>query len=253
VSFARKVSKVVNSIAETKLIPIRPLVEAAPVAIAIGAIAYKYGMVIGDSIPSGWDSTMQTIGGTRIALGDTNENRNGAYVYLKKSHLNLEIDMNQGFETNTLHEFRVLVFKRRGTNPAGINYDPAYTIFLGENGKSFGPSTGSRNGTDLMVGMKNQREWVFWRDQKFTLSPTLTVPQGTETAIGFNSKYQSKKRFKIALPYFAKTKYGDVTDQPTDIDTRYGIYIFARSISKDQPANRWEVNMACSCTTFSDV
>ena len=119
VSFARKVSKVVNSIAETKLIPISPRNEEAPTAIQTLAIAYKYGMVIGDSTPSGWDSTMKLIGGTRIPLGDTAQDRNGAYVYLKKSHVNFEIDMNQGFEENALHEFRMLVFKRRGTNPPG--------------------------------------------------------------------------------------------------------------------------------------
>lgn len=242
-----------NTIGETKLLPLTDVKELQPIPIYTGAGAYMANFNIGTT-PVGWTS-YNSIGGDQIIQGNASNERIGNYVYLRQSTLNIIIDMQNNIENNVLHEFRFIVFKsRRANSPAGLQYSPSQALFLKNTGDALGvESPGPVDEIVYFLALTNKRNFVIYKDQRFILSPPQTIPEGTETASGFNSKYPSSKRMLLKLPHMAKTNYNN-SNIPTDLDTKYGICILSRPIGTlGNRADNWEVSILSSCTSFTDV
>lgn len=241
----RQLSNMMSKMSETKLIQCTAYEEVAPKAIQTGAIAY-YTSFIMTNKPPGWDANFNLLGGISTSQGLTGNSRVGDYIYLKKTHLVFQIDMNESSSYTAPIEFRMIVAKARtGVLPVGYTYTPSTTLFLNNQGYPIGHATSGVTGTDLMLQPINKRDWVVYRDQKFTLSTPDTAGGG------MNYFYKSRKNVFLNLPYYAKTRINSSTSLPEDLDTHYIIMFYASSIGKDRVASDFEVSVR-GTTSFTD-
>lgn len=237
-----------SKIAETKLVQLTKYDELAPAAIQLGALAHMVNFVTGP-VPTAWTG-FTPLGGMVFPQGTDSNNRIGNYIYLRKSHLNLEIDTKQvaSEEAALPTEFRVIVYRaRRAVYPAGTTKDPAQSLFLDEVGNDFGHASSGTNGTDIMLQPVNRRLFTVAKDMKFCLSNPLS----TANATGYSGHYPCMKRMIIPLPFYKKAHF-EGTDSPEDVDFHWAVSIYARSLDKDQKADNWEVNTRGN-TQFSDL
>ncbi len=241
--YARKISK----FSESKLLPLTKVEEAAPFPIAVGALAYYWAGCLNVQ-PTGWGvdpaaavpgTLLTNLSGIQLQRGVTAQERIGDYVYYKKTHCVMQVDMNATSSLQEPIEFRFIIAKSRGlANPAMTGYIPGTSLFLNEIGSAIGHQTGGVTGTDLMLQPLNKRDWVIFRDQKFTLTSPQIVNGG-----GFNSKYPSRKNLVINLKHYAKAKISNVNNQPKNLDTTYVMYLYASAIGKDRTASVFEVSL----------
>lgn len=243
----KSLASALSNMAETKLLPVTAVNEAGGLPIQGGAQVYYWAGVM-NSVPNGWDSNLVDLAGIQHSKGvDANE-RDGNYVYFKKTHVTMQVDLNQSSAAYPPVEFRLIVCKaRQAVTPSGVTDPPQTTMFLDNVGNAIGHVTSGVTGMDIMLQPLNKRDWVIYRDQKFT----LTAPQDVNGG-GFNSKYPSRKNIFLNLKYFAKTKMNSSSNKPEDLDTHYLIYLYASSIGKDRLANLFEVSLR-GTTSFTDI
>lgn len=240
-------SRVLNSIAETKLLGLTPVNEGNPEAIQSGAIAQMYRMCIGIH-PAAWSGNWTDLGGIAIAQGDGAGQRDGKYVYLQKTHLHVNIDMQFNQEVCPPIEFRVIVGKqKRAESPSGFTRDPATLLYLNNTGDAVGHVASGFNGSDLMLQPLNKKFFFIKSDRRFMLSSPLPSSAG-----GYSGKYRTMKNMVFDLGYYKKTLYSTGTNLPMDIDYSWFVLIYARSLDKDTAATGFEVN-ARGTTSFKDV
>jgi len=239
-----------NLLAETKLLPTTVYNETPGIPIVTGALACYKGFVL-QSIPTGWDSNLLTLSGIDVAQGVTGSTRIGNYVFYKRTHLSLQVDMNSLVYQAPPIEFRFVVAKsRQAVMPAGSTDQPQYTLFLDPVGSQIGYQTTGFNGADMMLQPLNKRDWVIFRDQKFTLSsPMMTDSDGG--GVGYSGKYACRKNLRVNLNHFRKTRLSS-SNLPQDYDAHYLVYIFASCIGKDHVASNWEVSTR-GTTSFMDT
>ncbi len=241
--YARKISK----FSESKLFPLTKIEEAAPFPIQVGALAYYWAGCLNVQ-PTGWGvdpaaavpgTLLTNLSGIQLQRGVTAQERVGDYVYYKKTHVVMQVDMNATSSLQEPIEFRFIIAKSRGlANPAMTGYIPNTSLFLNEIGSAIGHLTSGVTGTDLMLQPLNKRDWVIFRDQKFTLTSPQIVNGG-----GFNGKYASRKNLVINLKHFAKAKISNTNNQPKNLDTTYVMYLYASAIGKDRSAAVFEVSL----------
>lgn len=247
-SISRKVKSTIFNLAEKKFSPLTDYNESVGAAIQTGAQATCWCCVLGDK-PSAWDSSFKPLGGIEIGLGNNKEKRIGDYVQLQKTHLSLNLDMKMNNTQAPPLEFRVIHFRqRRSAMPAGINPDPATSLFLTTSGGEFGHATSGINGTDLMFQPLNKKEWIIYKDQKFL----LTKPSHVDSDGGgqLPNAYPCMKNFLFNFPFYKKAKYtgGNI---PENVAYHHAVVIYARTLDKDQNSTVWEVNTR-GTTTFCD-
>ena len=236
---SRALGRLQNMTGETKLLPFKIINEQQPVAIQTLAKATQISYTLG-GVPSSW-SGFTDLGGMEPALGTGSNERIGNYIFLKKAHFEYEIDMAKGTDGGLPIEFRFIVAKsRRLAIPAGQNRDPNTSLFLSLDGSDFGASSSGINGTDLMVQPLNQRIYTIYKDTKFILSNPLNVNSTATQA--YSGHYPCMKRFSLNLPFYTKANFTAST-KPTDVDFKWMIMLYARSLDKDEPATEYEVNV----------
>jgi len=241
----RAISSAMSRLAETKLLSVASINEVAPKAIQLGAIAYYSSFIMCD-IPPGWDGNFNNLGGIQNSQGLGGNNRIGDYIYLKKTHLALQIDVNETSNYTGPMEYRMIVAKAKtGVLPVGYTYTPSTTLFLNNVGQPIGHGSPGVNGSDLMLQPINRRDWVVHSDRKFTLSSPDTGGGG------MNYFYPSRKTCYLDLPYYAKTRINSSTNLPEDLDTHYIVMLYASCIGKDRSASDWEVSVR-GTTSISD-
>lgn len=230
-----------SPMAERKLSPFTDQNEVASVPIAVGAQAYKYTVVLGNAAPSTWGG-FNPLAGFNFPAGTGLNQRDGRYMWLDKSTINMSVHMNPDTALGAPVQFRMVIFRaRRVTTPTGVSYDPNLRLFLKPNGDGFGAGTAGTTFNDLYLQPTNKRDWIIIRDQRFTLSPLLR-PSTTETA-AWQGKYANFKMVRINLPHKIKSSFSNASNEPDDYDFHYGIAIYAGRIGRDQNADDWEVNL----------
>lgn len=226
--------------AERKLSALTSLDEAQPTPIAVGAQAYKYCMVMGNSSPGTWTG-FNPIAGFNFPNGTGNNDRDGRYMYLNKTTASMSIHMNPDGRLSAPVQFRVIMFRaRRVTTPTGVSYDPNLRLFLKPNGDGFGAGTVGTRFSDLYLQPTNKRDWIIISDKRFTLSPFLE--DGTQATAAWQGKYPNQRTMRFTLNHGIKSSF-DTTNEPEDFDYHYGIAIYAGRIGRDQTATGWEVNL----------
>ena len=242
---AKQVDKAMSRVTETKVLPMTKINEWNPTPIQTLAQAYTSQFCFG-SIPAVWSGTrgLSSITNFQIPPAD----REGDYVYLNKSSLTVEVDMNQGVAGKGLCEFRVICFKSiRADTPVGISHAYKDDLFLDIDGGYFGHETPGVNGTDLMVQPVNKKFWHVLSDERFTLSPSNDGAVNNSNS----SYYGSHRTMKFSVPWYKKVSFDNLLNTPDNIDYRYVFAIFARPVGKDNAGDSWELNIR-GLTTYKD-
>lgn len=253
---AKAVSRAMDKVSENKIIPCDTVNEVSPARIQALALATTKSFTLGN-IPAVWSGVtgLQTLSGMNFPLGVGHAQREGKYIYLQKTRVTMEIDMNTIPDFSIPVEFRVICCKaRRGNNPSGITNNFANTLFLGTDGNEFGHATSGINGTDLMVQPINKKDWSVRTDKKFMLTnPLLNQDlQGSGVTTTYAGKYPVFKRMVFNLPFYAKTEIDtNMANRPADLDYNYLIIVYAKGLGKDYVADKYEINVRGS-TTFKD-
>lgn len=243
---AKQVSKAMHSVSESKIQPMTRFDEVNPTPIQPLAQAYTTSYVIG-AIPTVWTGITGINSLTDFEFPQGNV-RDGDSLFLKKSHISLDIEMNQTLPSRQVCEFRVLFFKtRRATTPLGISHSYAENLFLDIDGSYFGHSTSGKNGTDLMTQPVNKKFWYCMMDKKFILSPVQNGASPSAASTGVNA---CKRSFKFDIPFNKKVSF-ELGNTPEDVDYRTVVAIYAKTVGRDGVADVWETNVR-GLTTYLD-
>lgn len=252
-NLAKQVSRIMNRVSENKLVPLLNSNEVAGVPIQVGALAYTKSFTLG-TIPSVWSGItgLSSLSGMSFVAGTGHQQRIGRYIYLQKTHMTLELDMNVDESYMVPTEFRVICFKaKRGNNPSGITNRFDQTLFISPAGLDFGHNTSGINGTDLIVQPLNKKDWQIRFDKRFMLSNPAMANSSGSLQTAYSGKYPVMKRMTFDLPFYSKCEVDNVTTEPMDVDTNYVVVIYARTLAKDAFASKWEVSTR-GTTTFKD-
>ncbi len=244
---SRSLSTFVNNIAESKLLACVQEDERQPAPIQTGAqaqfVSFNTGLTASftDSLP---------VDGILVGPGTGFNQRTGNYIYYKKTHGTIRVEMNVGSNAPPI-QFRTIICKlRRQVTPEGITPNAATSLFLDNAGTAFGHSTGGKTGLDLMMQMTNKRQWVIYKDMKYVLQPYNDFAAG-ETAIIYNH-YPASKEISFNLPYYKKV-YMTTSNLPEDMAYRYVIVTYAHTLGRSGiAANAFEQSFR-GTTSFSDI
>lgn len=231
-----------QGVAEKKLSAVNTIDEGPAVPIAVGSQAYKYNWVLGTNVPGSWTGSYVPLRGFTYPQGTGSQQRDGRYMFLDKTTLNMSIHMNAKATLSAPTQFRMVLFRaRRASTPTGISYDPNVKLFLNSSGVAFGTGTAGVNFNDLYLQPTNKRHWVIIADKKFTLSPFLR--DGTANTAAWQGQYPNYKLFRLLLNHKKKTSFQSNTNEPENYDYHYGCVIIAGRIGRDEVADGWEVNL----------
>lgn len=224
----RIISRVMNRISENKLLAITDVNPGATNGTPSNLLGsgsnprvYAWRAVL-DTLPTGWDAGLVALNGIRAPQGDNSQEHIGNYVYLKKTMLNLQLDMVYNDNATKQLQFRMIVCKSKQYSLAsGTQDQPQTTLFLNQLGNRQGVASTATGLTmtpfEVMNNPLNKRNWKILRDKKFFMNNPTSMQQG---------KYPSRKNFRISLPHWKKTKV-TTAGEPLDYDSKYLIYIFA--------------------------
>ncbi|AXQ65656.1 MAG: putative capsid protein [Cressdnaviricota sp.] len=199
-------------------------------------------------------------------IGDGSTERNGNYMYIKKTHLKMEIQMlptsvAAPLQTlNSTTEFRLMIVKaNRKFNKLGSSPVPANSLFLNTQNDQFGLNdTGSTTFINMQQPI-NKRKWLVYKDMRFTLSPpSKEAVDSAPEQWAFNAanpKYPVKKFISCDLPVYKKCHFETDQDVPDNVDTQWLIIIQAVrtnycTTSVAAPRD-YRLNM-CATTSASD-
>lgn len=224
---------------ETKLKALREINNQAPVEMRAGggAQAPVYGLrfVLGDALSQYQDYT--ALQGFSWSRGIDGNERIGNYLYLKKTHVTLQINMNQvGVTNGAARRFRVIIFKaKREASPTGVTRNPNTSLMLDNEGEPFGiTSAGSKEMLDYSHQLLNKRNFVIMKDTSFMLqNPVINPSASVDPLIASSGQYPSQKTMKLNLPHWKRTKFDNDTNLPTNLNYNYGIYIQAVNVGSN--------------------
>lgn len=246
-----------NLTSEQKYLALQRKDHLSPVPIQTLAKCYYNCVGISHTTPSGWVREISNLEGIQIQKGTGIVNRIGDKVFLQKSIISYNIDMdvqpNNSGEAFPVLEFRTIVFKSKYNFDTKQIGNPFISLFLNETNQKHGSDDSGFNGTDAMMQPLNRRLFWILKDFRYKLSSPAITEGGGGTAhrsSGWSTKYPSMKNCKFYLPHKRTVQYSD-SNNPTDYDPRWFVITYARSITKDAAASNWEVNTR-GCTMFKD-
>jgi len=179
----------------------------------------------------------------KFPQGDGSNERNGNSMFIRHTHLKGEIQMlpvqansANSAALNSTVEFRMMVVKaNRKYNPLGKFPDPGKQLFLTTENDSIGYDNVGTSVYAYMNQPINKRQFLVYKDTKFTLSPPSVLldsdSSGIESVNLQNSKYPIKKKFSLKLPINRKCQFSsDSTadqERPTNLDGEWLVIIQA--------------------------
>ncbi|AXH74305.1 MAG: putative capsid protein [Circoviridae sp.] len=202
--------------------------------------------------------------------GDSNVERNGDYMYIKKAHVKFEVQMlpQAGLDFNQLNsttEFRMMIVKaNRKYNKLGNSPVAGNSLFLTTTNDDFGFGVpGGVSTASVFANMQqpiDKRRWLVYKDQRFTLSTPAqeygdsAAPQQFATNTS-NPHYPVKKYLNFDFPIYKKCHFDSAGTVPDNVDTQFLIVLQATRTSycldkADVPRN-YRVNVLAT-TSASD-
>lgn len=180
----------------------------------------------------------------KFVRGDESTERTGNYMYIRQSTINFEVQMmpisGTTEETSTFLpqvDFRVLLVKgNRKYDALGKFQDPGSSLFLDSFNTSFGYDNTSFQTYEYMNQPVNKRNWLVYKDAKFTLNTPVVESQieGEPNSIHNNalSTKKTKQNFRFKLPIFKKCHFvnNDLNPEanvPDNCDTQWLLIVQA--------------------------
>lgn len=227
--------------------------EGTPTVCPNNNFVFNKAYVLTD-VPAAWTSGLVNLSGMNPAPGITANQHVGSYVYFKRTAIQMEIATLFTSNSKPPLQFRVIVAKARMNRvPAGSTDAPGATLFLDNIGNAQGIATTGSNAMtsfEFHNNLINKRDWVVYRDNKFTLShPLRTDSDGGFT--GYSGKYPIKKNFRFNLNHYKKSRIG-AGNLPQDYDGHYIIMIYASNATADNTTpDDWRITMR-GTTSYTD-
>lgn len=228
------VAKSIRSMAETKIIPWRQVDYAQPITTTAPGVSTVKFVAGQQAVPAFANYT--PVGGFNTNQGSTKNDRDGQFIWLKGSTVNLTVQLDNevplGSRAGPI-TFRAICFKlKRALSPAGITTSPDLNLFLKNNGSVFGDTTASPNNMtvpDFMLQPINTNNFHVICDKRFTLCHTQESSSNSVTnnfAVQNNQKSFKVMPFRLRCNTKARVPLGTDTE-PVDFDFRYCWAIYA--------------------------
>jgi len=193
--------------------------------------------------------------------GDAKNERIGSSMYIKHTHLKVEVQMKHKSDIarpgNPTVTFRMMILKaKRSTDKYGESPDPGNSLFLNTENAGFGYDDTLQPTFMHMNQPLNKRQWSVYKESKFTLSAPYQQQGelGAPAETFVNSKYPNRKLMNIKLPIGKKCNFGSLTNTPNNVDTQWFIVLQAVNTNycedNDRPDNYF-VNI-CGTTSALD-
>lgn len=257
----RAVSKKLEGVVESKTVALSKQRQIVPSKIWTSALTGSPSFVWGGCFgtkPTNWTSGLfsglsqyDDLGGFTIPVGPGNSQRNGDYVYMKKTVFNLNLQMEPQDDTvRSLgpYRFRMVVFKPKArVRTVGAPSDPTQDLFIDSIGNQFGHGTQTTTYMDIHQSLLNKRDYTIISDKKFMMShPQFnTAASGAPTVPGRNvagRQYSCSKDLRITIPWEKKVRYSLLNQQPEDLNVSVGYLIFAQSVNNAEDSELWNVS-----------
>lgn len=253
---AQTVAKIINTVGESKIVPLETLKDVKPVSIngTISGNRVTSAAFCLDKTPSQWvgaSGQWNDCGGFVMPKGDESYQRQGNYTFLKKSTAKVNIKMKplESGDFNGPVKFRVLhIVEKRRSAPSGLTDNPNTSLFMNTAGQSFGTwSTNNIDGSDVWQSMTNKRDWTILSDQKFTLqAPSMYTVPGTDQRVAQITKYPAERNMNWVVNFNKKVHYG-VGDRPDDLNYKHALIIYAMYAGQPNNGtnicNNWVVDL----------
>ncbi|AJP36453.1 putative capsid protein [Avon-Heathcote Estuary associated circular virus 22] len=255
----RAVTRVLKNISETKIQALTPqnAITPSPVEVAptLGPVFFT-NFCLGTA-PSAWvgpsgSAAFNNLNGFVWPLGSGAAQRNGQYIYLKKTALNLRVAMNASSRHGPC-KFRVVVYKeRRNLYNVSGGGNPCDNLFISQTGDSVGFNTISpvaQRTMDFNTWLVNKRNYQVVKDMKFVLAPETLSALGSTDPFNVNKGYTSSRDIRLSLGHFQKAKFGD-DNTPEDQMYRYCISVISMPMSSSEAPHsdyKTYVNGVVSC------
>jgi hypothetical protein len=196
------------------------------------------------TVPGSPNSMFNPMNLYQFPKGDDATQRNGDYMYLKKTHLKMEIQMlpfasSSGLDVqSSTTQFRMIIVKaNRKYNRLGESPVAGNSLFLTTENDQFGFGIPGGTSTDsTFANMRqpiNKRKWLVYMDKHFTLSTPAQTYQDTSVPAEYsitnasNNKYPVKKYITCDLPIYKKTHFPSDSDVPDSVDTQWLLIVQA--------------------------
>jgi len=175
-------------------------------------------------------------------VGTGTGERQGNYMYIKKSHMKMEVqllpnvvgpDSETAQALNQNLEFRLVIVKaNRKYNKIGETPNPGTSLFLQPDNSAFGYATNGLSTQKYMKQPINRRQWIVYKDTKFILSPPASeydadVAGTISTMNASHFKYPIKKHFTFDFNIYKKTHFENVNNTPDNVDTQWLMILLA--------------------------
>lgn len=244
----RMVSKIMSNYGENKFRGnILECLNSVPKASLGGTQPLSYHLInLGRNMAAfagtGWTNPMDLY---QFPLGDAAFQRQGRYMFLRKTHICMEIQMNQIADdanvSNNLNnqiQFRLMVVKANrkyqpyGEGSAGTAR-PNTSLFLTSQNTAFGITDTTATTFEYVNNPINKRQFNVICDKKFTLSPPAVSWDNSQRSNinAANPRFPTKKTLHMDIPYYRKAFFqNDPTaslNTPTNIDTQCMIILQA--------------------------
>ncbi|AXQ65728.1 MAG: putative capsid protein [Cressdnaviricota sp.] len=184
----------------------------------------------------------------KFPQGDGNDERIGNNMYIRKSHITMQIQCLPFTDIQTIAgdqpivEFRLMVVKaNRKYNPLGTSPDPGTALMLNTQNNKFGYDTLDAQAPTFYYDNLpiNKRKFLVYKDQRFKLSyPVIddrdVQPGGQVRLNTAYPKYATSKKIRINLPVYKKCHFRNegqspdpADDTPDNLDSQWLIILQA--------------------------
>lgn len=237
-------SKKKNMTGETKLKPLTTYIDQAPDSQVVGGASPVYYKNYCLGVPPTTYTNFSSLGGFVWVNGTGNNDRQGRYMYMKKTTMFLNVGLNEPNRTSGPTRFRVIVYKaRRNSAPNQPLKDPNDNLLIDDVGNSFGMNT-TLNQTSVAFqvqhALPNKRNYHIIKDRQFLLCPSVTSVQGGSNLVTASSQGQlNEKNMTFNLGHWKKTSFGG-DDSPDDLNYTYCVSIFSMPVGRHSTlTNNW--------------
>ena len=212
------------------------------------------------------NSMFNAMGLYTFPKGDNSNQRNGDYMYIKKTHLKMEFQM-LPFSDNSalaglssLTEFRVMIVKaNRKFNKLGESPIAGESLFLGTENEQYGFASTTFSTYSNMQQPINKRKWLVYMDKHFTLTTPaqeyndLTPDQVTAINTAASGRYPSKKFLNINLPIYKKCHFPSDQNVPDSVDTQWMLIVQCARSNYCNPGIEAPRNVAMNLTATTSA
>jgi len=159
-------------------------------------------------------------------------------MFLERCNMNLNISLKPVAERHANSvAFRVLLYKFKRNDALGSIGNPNTDLFMGSSGGQLGFNTFFDNGVnpgsasfEMMNAIVNKKNYEVFKDEKFVLTPQVTIAAGGQY-VPLSHSGNISKDFQFVLNHNQKTAF-DAASKPVDLQYQYCLSILSAPLGE---------------------